>query len=300
MIENWELDSTPICIAFSGGRSSAVMTKLMLEKFRGVRPIEVVFCNTGKEALKTYEFVERCDKEWDFNVNWIEAVPLEDGEGVDFRYVDYHTCDKEGKVFESIIEKYGIPNPGAPLCKDRLKHKPVKKFVKSLGWKNYYLAIGIRGDEIDRITSDSAKKNVFYPLVDWNWDKEMVNSFMRNQSFDLELSSDIYSNCVGCWQMSFRKLGTLALKSPESFDWWQRMEDKYKYHKSDCKAAVDPESGERRFYRGNTSVQGIFDMAHSENFKPYEDSGQLSIWDVLFYNEELDKGGSCDSGCSFV
>lgn len=294
-MENWETDNKPICIAFSGGRSSAVMVKKMLERFPE-RNIKVAFLNTGLEHEETYKFVDKCDKEWKLGVHWLESIPGKMGEGCDFKLVDFHSARRNGEPFEEVIQKYGIPNKGAPLCKDRLKNKPMKRFIKWLGWKDYHLAIGIRGDEVDRL---SDRPDTIYPLADWGWTKEMVNAFMRQQPFDLELPSDIYSNCVGCWQMSFRKLATLAQKAPEYFDWWQRMEDKYKYHRNDCEAATN-ENGERLFYRNNTSVQEIFDILKDPNFKPYEDSGQLSIWDKLQEFDDYDKAGACDSGCSFV
>jgi len=71
-----------IAISFSGGRTSAVMTKLILENYPDVEKV-VTFANTGAEHPKTLEFVNNCDKYWGFNTYWLEAkVNPEQGEGL--------------------------------------------------------------------------------------------------------------------------------------------------------------------------------------------------------------------------
>lgn len=57
----------PLLISFSGGRTSAMMTHLLLnaepERIAGFNPV-VVFANTGCEHEKTLVFVNQCDKQF--------------------------------------------------------------------------------------------------------------------------------------------------------------------------------------------------------------------------------------------
>lgn len=280
-----------ISISFSGGRTSAVMTKLILDNYPHAEKV-ITFANTGAEHPKTLEFVHNCDKYWGFNTVWLEAVVNPDhGKGVTHKIVDFSSASRNGEPFEAMIQKYGIPNPTTPQCTARLKTDVMLSYLRSLGWKNktYWTAIGIRADEIDRMNANYKSQMLWYPLIDWQWDKQKVNSFMAKQPFDLDLPSDAFGNCCFCWKKSFRKLATVAQKEPWHFDFPKRMEEKYRFHKP-AKAA-NPETGERLFYRRHRKVEDIFAIAQDSKFVPYEDSKQMSIWD------ELDLGGSCNDGC---
>ena len=56
------------------------------------------------------------------------------------------------------IEKYGIPNQNAPHCSRELKKQPIKSYARSIGWKNYQTALGIRSDEPKRLNWVAKKK----------------------------------------------------------------------------------------------------------------------------------------------
>jgi hypothetical protein len=275
------MDRPKLAISFSGGRSSAVMTKLCLEKYGDSHDIVVTFANTGCEHPATLDFVRDCDLHWGFNTVWLEAV-VTHGEKIGSRHkvVTYDTASRNGEPFEQVIKKYGIPNPSkAGHCTRELKRNVIRSYLRSIGWapKEYVVAIGIRADEIDRLsTSDPS---FIYPLVSLGYSKEMVNAFMRRQPFDLGIPSDAYGNCVWCWKKSLRKLLTVAKKDPDAFDFPAKMERIYG-------------SQDVAFFRESRSTQDILAMAQSVKFEPYADSSQLTIWDEL-----LDLGGACSDGC---
>lgn len=57
-----------LVISFSGGRTSAYMTKMLLDSLdRSIYDIAVVFANTGKEREETLDFVHECDIRFGFD-----------------------------------------------------------------------------------------------------------------------------------------------------------------------------------------------------------------------------------------
>jgi len=280
-----------LAISNSGGRTSAVMTKLCLDKYSDTHEIVVTFANTGCEHPATLDFVKACDENWGFNTVWLEAVVGPPGVGIRHRVVSYETASRKGEPFEAYIAKHGIPNRTAPQCSSRLKTEVMEDYLKSLGWKttlrkrDYWTAIGIRVDEIDRMSSQANRYKFLYPLIDMGWTKDMVNAYMRQYDFDLALPNDAFGNCVWCWKKSLRKLLTVAKADPSNFDFPARMEAEYGTFKA------DKSGGRRVFFREFRSTQDILAMSKLP-FVPYQDSSQITIWD-----EMLDLGGACNDGC---
>jgi 3'-phosphoadenosine 5'-phosphosulfate sulfotransferase (PAPS reductase)/FAD synthetase len=280
-----------LTISNSGGRTSAVMTKLCLEQYADTHEIVVTFANTGCEHPATLDFVKACDDNWGFNTVWLEAVVGPPGVGIRHRIVDYETASRNGEPFEAYIAKHGIPNRTAPQCTSRLKTEVMEDYLKSLGWtttlgkRDYWTAIGIRADEIDRMSSQADRYKFIYPMIDNGWTKDRVNAYMRQYDFDLALPNDAFGNCVWCWKKSLRKLLTVAKADPSAFDFPARMESEYGTYKA------DKSGGRRVFFREFRSTQDILAMSKLP-FVPYQDSSQITIWD-----EMLDLGGACNDGC---
>src|SRR4051812_21794137 len=112
-----------LLISFSGGRTSAYMTKLILESNQYDDFIKIVlFANTGKERNETLDFVNECDHRWNFGTVWIESVVHHDErKGSTHKIVTYETASRQGQPFEDVILKYGIPNAAFPHCTRELK-----------------------------------------------------------------------------------------------------------------------------------------------------------------------------------
>ena len=65
----WESHLDRLFLSFSGGKTSARMTDIILRQYRHLwREIVVGFANTGKEHEKTLEYVDKCDHHYGFNV----------------------------------------------------------------------------------------------------------------------------------------------------------------------------------------------------------------------------------------
>lgn len=275
-------------ISFSGGRTSAYMTKRLLdlaaERNDGTE-IVTLFANTGQEDERTLRFVDRCDRHFGFNVVWIEAVvDPQKGVGTGFKVVDFATASRDGAPFEAVIQKYGIPNKNFPHCTRELKLNPMRAYLKSIGWEtgSYDTAIGIRADEVDRISASARENQIIYPLVRWGVKKPDVLSWFAIQPFDLELTEE-FGNCVSCWKKSDRKLLTIAKNCPSAFDFFDRMERTY------------PDAGPgdfdrpRRFFRQSRSAQDILALS-TKSFVPYtpDTEVQLSLLDIE---------GACGESC---
>lgn len=282
------MDDRPrLAISFSGGRTSALMTKLVVDECRDTHNILITFANTGLEHEATLQFVDRCQRHFSWDVVWLEGV-VTHGRRVGMRHkiVDYMTASRNGEPFEEYIKKYGIPNKGSPQCTSRLKTEVMESFLKTNGFRrgrhlNYKTAIGIRVDEFDRMSSKAQEQGLIYPLVAKNITKEDVLKFWRSMPFDLELPGEHYGNCVVCWKKSRRKLMTIAKEAPQFFEFPARMEALYSGHKA--------KNGRRVFYRGNNSALEVVEQAKLP-FTPYTDA-------QIPFDEELDVGSACGESC---
>ena len=96
-----------LAISFSGGRTSAVMTKLCVDKFSETHDIAITFANTGSEHENTLKFVDQCDKHFGWNVVWVEAVGQQQ-----------HTLG-----WLNLLEEYAVTNVGihSPSLGNRMR-----------------------------------------------------------------------------------------------------------------------------------------------------------------------------------
>jgi|TARA_R110000764_G_scaffold238676_1_gene336216 hypothetical protein len=304
-----------LAISFSGGRTSAVMTKLCVDKFSETHDIAITFANTGCEHDNTLKFVDQCDKHFGWNVVWVEAVVNpEKGKGIRHRIVTFETASRNGKPFEDYIKKEGLPGPSNPGCTTRLKELPMNSYLKrELGWSGYWTAIGIRADEIDRVSEKRIEKKFVYPLVDAGWTKEDVKRECASWPFDLDLKGEHYGNCTWCWKKSLRKLMTLAKDDVWIFEFPLRMEFEHPrkytsttlvYGNGDLYAGEEEvvdrieEIKDTKIFRNNLSTIDIVEMARTKDFEPYVDIDQLDFgFSRPNYDVFLDTGSACGESC---
>jgi hypothetical protein len=279
-----------LLVSFSGGRTSAYMTKIILDSYKNKYEIVVVFANTGKEREETLSFVHMCDQYFEFNTVWVESViNPEYGEGTTHNIVTYETASRNGEPYEKMIKKYGLPNVKFPHCTRELKTAPIHHYIKKeLGWIDYYTAIGIRADEIDRINEKKSQQKYIYPLVEMNITKKDVLSFWDKQSFNLQLKEH-EGNCNKCFKKSLRKLLTIEVEERERGEvdnWWNTMESKYENF---IPPTQKNRKGPIRFNRKNMSRDELVKLS----FQPFE-----KFIDQHKYNdEEMDISNGCTESC---
>lgn len=293
-----------LLISFSGGRTSAYMTKWLIENKKDEYDFVVVFANTGKEREETLEFVRDCDINFGFNTVWIETVMNAYGVGASFKVVNFETADRKGSTFESVIAKHGIPNVSTKHCTRELKTTPIKAYVKSLGWKpkEYETAIGFRIDEPKRWAGkkviSAKKKKHFYPLVyEQPMRKEDINFWWDQQAFNLQLKEH-EGNCDLCWKKSENKLVAIAGVCPKRTEWWLEMEKKYENYTPESKKHNPLIKPPHRFFRNNLSVEDLQGMA-AEYFKGTEDDEVLKeVYEQALINGyDTNAFNSCEESC---
>jgi Phosphoadenosine phosphosulfate reductase family len=208
----------PLLISFSGGKTSAFMTKLIVEHYGLQDDMKIVFANTGKENEETLNFVKTCSEKWNLPIIWIESeLNPEKGKGNSFKVVDYNSASRNGEPFERLIRKYGLPNRMSRFCSGKLKIEPMELFMKECGYSEFQTAIGIRADEPNRI------KDKWYPLFELGITKKHVDAFWSMQDFNLALK-DFQGNCDLCHMKSLSKRVKCISQNPSIADWWVEME----------------------------------------------------------------------------
>lgn len=269
--------SKNILVTVSGGRTSAFMAKFIKERYCNDNLL-FVFANTGKESEKTLEFIEKCDKEFELNLVWVEAeINNSKGIGTNYKLVDFKTASRNGEPFKNAIKKYGLPSKVYRHCTRELKEVPIHKYAKEYFGDKYLTAIGIRKDEAHRL---SEKKNVIYPLAEMNIDERFIREWWKKQSFDLEIK-DYEGNCDLCFQKSVRKRLTIIKENPKTAEWWIEMED------------VFQKEYQNKFdMRGNLSVSDLVEMA-KKPFKKAIDKQELRELNPSLFEIDLDYEESC-------
>ena len=279
-----------IFCSVSAGYSS-VMMAIMLPKWYPDHNIIYVMANTSKEREESLEFMNECDKHFGFNMIWIEAEFNGKGIGVTPKVVSYKNLKRNGEIFEDGIKKFGIPSKINKWCNRDMKIVPLKKYVDDVfGKNNYSIAVGMRADEIDRVSSDYKTNNVFYPLLDKGITTRDRNKFWKDQPIQIKIPA-FKGNCDLCFEKSNRKLMTIIKQDPHTKNWWLDMENKYSKISIDGKDSYNyyVENGGMNFYRQNKSIKDLIELSK----RPFSQATD----EYIYENDLFDLEGDCGSGC---
>lgn len=178
---------------------------------------------------QTLDFVQECGERWGVKITWLEYL----SEAPHFEIVSHNSASRNGEPFERLIrrKKY-LPNQQARFCTIELKIRTAKRYLMSLGWKEWTNVIGIRADEQRRIRPEDDKGKdrwfTWQPLNHAGVTKRDVSAFWARQPFDLRLpnvkGNAALGNCDGCFLKSEATLAMLARDYPERHKWWADME----------------------------------------------------------------------------
>lgn len=285
-------ENNNILCSVSAGYSSVLMASKIKEWYPD-HDILFAMANTSKEHIKSLEFMNDAAKHFGIDLNWIEAEFHEKGIGVTYNVVNFEDLKRNGEIFEAGIKKLGIPNMDNKWCNRDMKVVPLKKFADDIfGLNNYSIAIGIRTDEMDRVSSAYKENNIFYPLIENKINTKERNRFWKDQPIQIEIPA-YKGNCTLCFEKSNRKLLTIMEEEPNEKIWWGEMIGKYGNKIIEGKPAynyVIEEHGMQTFYRKYRTIQDLVKLAE----QPFSRSTD----EYIYENDLFDLEGECGSGCT--
>jgi hypothetical protein len=261
------MEKPNLLVTFSGGETSAFMAQWLFKHKNNEYNMVFVFANTGQESEPTLEFINNCENEFGFKINWIECVVnKEKGKGTRHKIIDFKSASRNGEPFEDVIKKYGLPTTNFLHCTRELKLSPVKSFAKEyFNGQKYLLALGIRSDEFDRMNPNYKKLGIIYPLIQKDFipvTKKHINFYWKQMPFRLNLKG-YQGNCITCYKKSDKKLFQIAKETPSAFDFFKRMELLYSKGYS--------------IFRGSRNVEDILRQSKEYNGKVNNDNEDSNI-----------------------
>lgn len=216
----------PTIVNVSGGRTSGLMLRRILDAHGGALPPDVhaVFTNTGAEHEGTLRFLDEQVRQWGVDLRWIERTPDAPG----WREVTFETASRESEPFEELVmRKRFLPNAVMRFCTVDLKIKTAAAFMQSQGYDRWTSVVGLRHDEPARVSKlrarDHGQWDVACPLSDARVTVADVAAYWRASPFDLRIAPH-EGNCVGCFLKSTGKRRRIAEDTPERLAWWAEME----------------------------------------------------------------------------
>ena len=204
-------------VSFSGGRTSAYLCKVMIDKF-GKDNVDFIYMDTGAEHFKTYEFIRKVDRFFGLNLVCLRGdFNQELGEGHKYKIVPIEDLKCDLYSFDGYAKKYGTPTVAGASCTSRMKEETHDKYCDDkYGKNNYQTWIGIRADEPKRLKNIGKRKDLRYMSEITSAEKQDVLDFWKRQPFDLEIDEHL-GNCIFCVKKGANKLALAARDEPELY-----------------------------------------------------------------------------------
>jgi 3'-phosphoadenosine 5'-phosphosulfate sulfotransferase (PAPS reductase)/FAD synthetase len=180
----------------SGGKDSTALALYMRDR---VPEMEYVFCDTDKELLETYEYLNRVEAFLGKKIVRLNA--------------------KAG--FDHWLEAFGgyLPSPSVRWCTRMLKLKPFEEYVGESSVISY---VGIRADE-ERVGYISTKSNIkaVFPLKEDGIDYAGVMRILEDSGIGLPPYLEwgrTHSGCFFCFFQRPIEWVRLLEKHPDQFE----------------------------------------------------------------------------------
>jgi DNA sulfur modification protein DndC len=198
-------DSLPWSLAFSGGKDSSALLKLVYLALQDVgrkfKPVTVVYCDTGVEIPIIRSFVIQ-------TLNSLQAEAEDNDMPIQTKIV---TPNIEDRFFPKVIGRgYAPPSFKFRWCTDVLRIKPIKSFISTIDGQSIVLLGTRKGESVERdrvlakhktdgkyYFKQSNNKNaiIFSPIIEYGvndvW--SVLQKVTRPFSIDTEKLQMLYS-----------------------------------------------------------------------------------------------------------
>ena len=235
----------------SGGKSSMAQAIIIKQNYSHKFEQICIFANTGMENEETLEFLDKCDREYNLNIIWLEAVVHEHGKGNTYRITDFENAYRIEQYkeplhpFHAHVKKNGIPNATYPQCSDRLKEQVIESYKKYNGLRGVKQALGMRTDESNRATSKPVKdilKSIdiehgnFRIMDNHNYRMELINNCGLHVSGEDLLKIERYSLKLQKYNLVFPMIDWFPMNKDDVNDFWeeQPFNLELEAHKGNC------------------------------------------------------------------
>lgn len=262
----------PAVISVSGGRTSGYMLWRIIQAHGGKLPDDVraIFANTGKEMPETLDFVQEMSERWAVPITWVEYRPKIDGKK-QYTVVTHETASRRGEPFAALIQDRSyLPNVVARFCTVELKIHTMHKAIRSWGWDEWSVCIGIRADEERRLakmrarghSTETPDEHPIAPLAAAGVTVRDVGGFWASSQFDLRLPNmngkTMHGNCDLCFLKGAKQVYALIREQPARAIWWMEQEAAVK---SNAKFKGDG----ARFRADRPSYRQMYEMAKGQS-----------------------------------
>lgn len=270
-------------VSFSGGRTSAYLCKLMIDKF-GKDNVDFIYMDTGAEHPKTYEFIRKVDEYLALDLVCLRggfSTPL--GKGGGYTVVDVSEIKCDLIPICGYSKKYGTPTVAGASCTSRMKEEVHDKYCnEKYGKGNYETWIGIRADEPRRLKGIGKRADLRYMAEITDAEKQDVLDFWEEQPFDLGVNEHL-GNCVFCVKKGANKLALAARDEPLLYKDWLKMIDR-----ANDRPDLTKKPPKEIMYRNKKSLISIVDS--------YKNHTRSEIQQTIRSMRSMDSG-SCSESC---
>lgn len=206
-----EPSNDPLVVAFGGGTNSTAMLCGFRE--RDIRPDLILFADTGGELPHTYEHLSEMDRVvqrwWGLSIETVRKLYQGEFEGLEGQSLRHHSLPSLAYGRRSCSVKY----------KQEPQNKRLRAWMDDGGVSRVTKAIGFDAGEGHRVKSvveelgKGRQAGLWYPLVDWGWDRaKCVGAIMRQG-----LPRPGKSSCFFCPAMKRWEILDLKKKHPAFF-----------------------------------------------------------------------------------
>lgn len=203
---------SPLVVAYGGGTNSTAM--LCGFKERGIVPSLILFADTGGELPYTYDHVTVMSAKtmewWGVPIEMVRKTYQGGFEGLEGQSLRHHSLPSLAYGRRSCSVKYKN-EPQTRRLRAWMDEHDIKEVVKAIGFDS---GEPHRVKKINETLGKDRKAEVWYPLVEWGWDRaKCAGAILRHG-----LPQPGKSSCFFCPAMKQWEILRLKREHPDYFE----------------------------------------------------------------------------------